>query len=108
LNGALPLHKFAELLSQRLDESGDVTTVSGFITQRLGRFPRPGDVLATATWKLSVNEIAENKAARLTLALLAKVNSRESGTKQDEEAPGHTAPAETQHQMACHTEKGVA
>jgi CBS domain containing-hemolysin-like protein len=40
LSGALPTHKLGELVDQSFEEAGQACTVSGFVTQRLGRFAR--------------------------------------------------------------------
>jgi magnesium and cobalt exporter, CNNM family len=43
-SGTLPLHELEELAGGPLQEEG-ITTVSGWITNRLGGFPKAGDVL---------------------------------------------------------------
>jgi len=43
--GALPLHDLEELVGEPLREEG-ITTVSGWVTHRLGGFPKAGDTLA--------------------------------------------------------------
>ncbi len=42
--GALPLHELEELVGEPLQDEG-ITTVSGWVTQRLGGFPKVGDVV---------------------------------------------------------------
>lgn len=44
IDGILPTHELADLVGEPLHETG-ITTTSGLITQRLGGFPRVGDVL---------------------------------------------------------------
>ena len=63
-SGALPLHELAELVGEALPESG-VATVSGWITQRLGGFPRQGDVVSVGTFQLQVEEMDGLRVARL-------------------------------------------
>jgi CBS domain containing-hemolysin-like protein len=66
IDGALPLHELAELVSQNL--SGDnVATTSGWVTQRLGGFPKAGDKLTLGAFELRVDRIDGMKVARLTL-----------------------------------------
>ena len=43
-DGTLPLHELAELVGESLVEEG-VTTTSGWVTQKLGGFPKAGDML---------------------------------------------------------------
>jgi CBS domain containing-hemolysin-like protein len=66
IDGALPLHELAELAGQNL--SGDnVATTSGWVTQRLGGFPKTGDTLALGACSLRVDRTDGMKVARLTL-----------------------------------------
>ncbi len=55
VSGAWPLHELAELTGQPLKAEG-VTTSSGFITQKLGGFPKVGDVLSLGPFVLRVLE----------------------------------------------------
>jgi CBS domain containing-hemolysin-like protein len=64
--GTLPLHELEELVGEPLQEEG-VTTVSGWVTQRLGGFPKAGDVLAIGGCELRVEEMAGMRVARLKL-----------------------------------------
>jgi magnesium and cobalt exporter, CNNM family len=64
--GTLPLHELEELAGEPLHEEG-ITTVSGWVTQRLGGFPKPGDVLAIGNCELRVEEMAGLRVARLKL-----------------------------------------
>ncbi len=57
LNGSLPTHNLDELVGERFDKKGEVNTVSGLMTQRLGRFPRVGDAVTFGPWKLRVEEM---------------------------------------------------
>jgi CBS domain containing-hemolysin-like protein len=66
IDGALPLHELAELAGQ--DLPGDnVATTSGWVTQRLGGFPKAGDTLTLGAYELRVDRIDGMKVARLTL-----------------------------------------
>src|SRR5207248_10424562 len=40
--GTLPLHELSELIGEPMAEEG-ITTASGWLTTRLGGFPKPGD-----------------------------------------------------------------
>jgi len=64
--GTLPLHALEELVGEPLQKEG-ITTVSGWVTQRLGGFPKPGDVLAIGSCELRVEEMANMRVARLRL-----------------------------------------
>jgi CBS domain containing-hemolysin-like protein len=64
--GTLPLHELEELIGIPLQEEG-ITTVSGWVTQRLGGFPKAGDVLTIGEYELRVEEMEHLRVARLKL-----------------------------------------
>jgi CBS domain containing-hemolysin-like protein len=64
--GTLPLHELEEIVGEPLQEEG-ISTLSGWVTQRLGGFPKPGDVLAIGPCELRVEEMAGMRVARLKL-----------------------------------------
>ncbi|HEX4121501.1 MAG TPA: hemolysin family protein, partial [Verrucomicrobiae bacterium] len=55
IDGALPLHELGELVAQDLSGDG-ISTTSGWVTQRLGGFPKPGDLLTLGQYELRVEE----------------------------------------------------
>jgi CBS domain containing-hemolysin-like protein len=65
--GALPLHELAELLGRPLREEG-ITTASGWITHRLGGFPKPADVLTLGNYELRVEAIDGMRVERLKIS----------------------------------------
>jgi len=65
-SGGLPLHELEELVGAPLHEEG-ITTVSGWVTQRLGGFPKVGDVLAIGDYDLRVEQMEGPRVARLKL-----------------------------------------
>jgi CBS domain containing-hemolysin-like protein len=64
--GTLPLHELEEIVGEPLQAEG-ITTLSGWVTQRLGGFPKLGDVLAIGPCELRVEEMAGMRVARLKL-----------------------------------------
>jgi CBS domain containing-hemolysin-like protein len=64
--GTLPLHELEELVGEPLQEEG-ITTVSGWVTHRLGGFPKAGDVLTAGACELRVEEMDGMRVARLKL-----------------------------------------
>lgn len=62
--GALPLHELGELVGVTLPAEG-VTTTSGWVTQRLGGFPKVGDNLSVGNCELRVEELDGTRVARL-------------------------------------------
>ena len=65
--GALPLHELEELLGEPLREEG-ITTTSGWVTHRLGGFPKAGDTLNVGHYELRVEEMDGMRVARLSIS----------------------------------------
>jgi len=66
LDGALPLRELSELVGQPLSAEG-ITTVSGYVTFRLGGFPQEGEVLRLGTYELRVVAVTGMRVTQLTL-----------------------------------------
>ncbi|MFM8359300.1 MAG: transporter associated domain-containing protein, partial [Verrucomicrobiota bacterium] len=66
LQGTLPLFELAELTGEAL-EAGEVSTVSGWVTRSLGKFPRRGDQVRLGGFDLTVDQLDHLRVARLTL-----------------------------------------
>jgi CBS domain containing-hemolysin-like protein len=64
--GALPLHELDEVIGEPLQEEG-ITTVSGWVTHRLGGFPKVGDALTVGAWELRVEEMDGPRVAKLKI-----------------------------------------
>ena len=69
--GTLPLHELEELIGEPLREEG-ITTVSGWVTHRLGGFPKVGDLLTVGEYELRVEEMAGMRVARFRLTKRAE------------------------------------
>jgi CBS domain containing-hemolysin-like protein len=66
IDGALPLHELADLVGQNLSAPG-IATTSGWVTQRLGGFPKTGDALTLGAYELRVEQTVGARVARLKL-----------------------------------------
>lgn len=64
--GALPLHELEELVGVPLREEG-ITTTSGWVTHKLGGFPKVGDTLAAGACALRVEEMEGPRVGRLKI-----------------------------------------
>ena len=62
--GALPLHQLEELVGASLKAEG-ITTTSGWVTHKLGGFPKTGDVVSVGSCDLRVEEMDGTRVARL-------------------------------------------
>ncbi len=65
--GALPLHQLEELVGASLKAEG-ITTTSGWVTHKLGGFPKTGDVVSVGSCDLRVEEMEGTRVARLRVA----------------------------------------
>jgi CBS domain containing-hemolysin-like protein len=72
--GTLPLHELSELVHEPLQEEG-VTTVSGWVTHRLGGFPKEGDVLPLKRHSLRVEETDGTRVTKLKLTKLPETEA---------------------------------
>jgi CBS domain containing-hemolysin-like protein len=66
VDGALAIHELAEIVGQKLSGDG-ISTTSGWVTQRLGGFPKVGDVLMLGAYKLCVEQMEGPRVAVLKL-----------------------------------------
>jgi CBS domain containing-hemolysin-like protein len=82
-SGALPLHELEDLTAQSLQAEG-LTTVSGWVTHRLGGFPKAGDVLTVGAYELRVETMDGMRVGRLKL------------TKREERPPEPAAPTKVE------------
>jgi CBS domain containing-hemolysin-like protein len=78
IDGALPLHELADLVGQNLSGE-DVATTSGWVTQRLGGFPKAGDTLTLGAYDLRVERTDGMRVARLTLTRTPEPRMKEEG-----------------------------
>lgn len=69
--GTLPVHDLEELVAEKLSEEG-VTTASGWITNRLGGFPKVGDTVHVGSFELRVDEVEGLLVDRLSVRRITK------------------------------------
>jgi CBS domain containing-hemolysin-like protein len=70
--GTLPLHDLEELVGQTIPEEG-ITTTSGWITHRLGGFPKVGDEVSLASCEFRVLEMDETRVGKLQVRRIPAV-----------------------------------
>jgi CBS domain containing-hemolysin-like protein len=66
VQGGLPVHDLDDITGVSLAEDG-ATTVSGWVTQKLGGFPKESDVVRVGAFELRVEEMEETRVSRLKL-----------------------------------------
>jgi putative hemolysin len=64
--GTLPLHELEKIIGEVLhDES--IATANGWLTQKLGGFPKVGDMLTVGICELRVEELDGQRVAKLKI-----------------------------------------
>jgi CBS domain containing-hemolysin-like protein len=74
VNGLFPLHALREQLNLDHLDFEDVDTVGGYITQALGRWPKPGDEVSIGSYRAKVLSVTQKRAKQV---LLTPTNGRE-------------------------------
>jgi CBS domain containing-hemolysin-like protein len=64
--GTLPLHDLEKIIGT-IEHDESIATASGWLTQRLGGFPKAGDTLTVGVCELRVEEMDGRRVARLKL-----------------------------------------
>ena len=64
--GNLPLHELEKIVGG-LDHDETVATASGWVTQKLGGFPKAGDTLTVGLCQLVVEEMDGPRVSRLKI-----------------------------------------
>jgi CBS domain containing-hemolysin-like protein len=85
-SGALPLHELERLIGE-IEHKESATTASGWITRRLGGFPKAGDTLTVGVWELRVEEMDGPRVARLKIAKRKELEDT-TFTRARRESPG--------------------
>lgn len=88
ISGGLPLHELEELIGEPLQQEG-ITTVSGWITQRLGGFPKSGDSFFLGNFEIRVERVEGIRVESLRLVRQAPSAAPETKPAPDTEpSPG--------------------
>ncbi|HWY30298.1 MAG TPA: hemolysin family protein [Candidatus Acidoferrum sp.] len=64
--GGLPLHELEKIIGE-VPHDESIATVSGWVTQNLGGFPKVGDIFQVNTFELHVEEMHGPRVARLKI-----------------------------------------
>ncbi len=94
LAGNLPLHDLSKLVGEALPQAG-VSSASGWVTQRLGGFPREGDSVPVGAFVLRVEETRGARVMRIRLTrTAAAVPAGTAGTAGTAGSPASESPRE--------------
>jgi len=83
VEGSLTLNELSDHAPELELESGEVTTVGGYVTQKIGRFPEVGDVIEILGYEAKVTSASERRVGQLHFRRLTT----------EEEEGGETAEA---------------
>jgi CBS domain containing-hemolysin-like protein len=72
--GTLPLHELEKIIGP-IDHDEGIATVSGWVTQKFGGFPKSGDTLMAGACELRVEEMDGPRVARLKISKDAQKNN---------------------------------
>jgi len=72
--GTLPLHELEKIIGIVEHDEG-IATASGWLTQRVGGFPKAGDALTVGVCELRVEEMDGSRVARLKIIKSVVVES---------------------------------
>ena len=84
--GNLPLHDLGHLVKESLRQPG-VSSASGWVTQRLGGFPKEGDVVPVGGFQVRVEETRGARVTRLRVTRAAAGTGTGAGAETDSEGP---------------------
>lgn len=74
MEGTLTLNDLSEIEETLELESGEVTTIGGYITQQLGRFPEVGETLGIKGWEAKVTSTDQGRVGQVHFRKLAEVS----------------------------------
>jgi putative hemolysin len=77
-DGLTLIDDVCERLGVRIDAPGEVSTVGGYLGDRLGRIPRPGDRVPLEDYDLTVMEMNGRRVTRV-LAMRRAIPATEAG-----------------------------
>ncbi|MBV8780043.1 MAG: HlyC/CorC family transporter, partial [Phycisphaerae bacterium] len=80
VSGSFALHELRQRLGLKGLTSDDVDTIGGYITQELGRWPRPGDEVSLDTYRARVLTVQRNRVTQVMLTPVRAEVSKNSET----------------------------
>src|SRR5205823_5463069 len=78
--GSYPLHELREQLPlAQIEQTDGVDTLGGYITQQLGRFPRPGDTIDLGHYTARVVTVQQRRANQVLITPKTQEDMRADG-----------------------------
>jgi CBS domain containing-hemolysin-like protein len=92
VSGSLSLHDLNARAPRAATDAQQVNTVTGYVTQQLGRWPRVGDVVRIGDYEAQVLSVQQKRANQVLLKLPQKESAEEAADVASPETPA--APTE--------------
>ena len=80
-SGLLALHELKERLGITELDAPDVDTIGGYVVEKLGRWPRVGDVVDLGKFQVRVATIQQKRVAQVTIRLLPVASAPSTDAK---------------------------
>ncbi len=84
VEGSMTLNDLAEMAEELELESGEVTTVGGYITQQLGRFPEVGETIEINGWEAKVTSTDGRRVGQIHFRRLEPAVVPAAGADEEE------------------------
>ncbi|GAA5481701.1 hemolysin family protein [Haloferula sargassicola] len=84
VDGTLTLNDLTDITEDLELESGEVTTIGGYVTQQLGRFPEVGETMEIEGWEAKVTSTDGRRVGQIHFRKLAPVVEEETGKDEQE------------------------
>ena len=84
IEGAMTLNDLAGMAEELELDSGEVTTVGGYITQQLGRFPEVGEAIEINGWEAKVTSTDGRRVGQVHFRRLEPAVSAAGGEEEEE------------------------
>ena len=85
VDGMLTLNDLSEIEEDLELESGEVTTIGGYVTQQLGRFPEVGETLEIAGWEARVTSTNGRRVGQIHFRRLLPATAEAASSAADEQ-----------------------
>ncbi|MCU0797633.1 MAG: hemolysin family protein [Akkermansiaceae bacterium] len=85
VDGTLTLNDLSEIEEDLELESGEVTTIGGYITQQLGRFPEVGETVEIEGWEARVTSTNGRRVGQIHFRRLEPAHAAAEGAGTDEQ-----------------------
>jgi CBS domain containing-hemolysin-like protein len=87
VSGALPLHDL-EKITGNLPHDENIATVSGWVTQQLGGFPKAGESFAAGDFELRVEDMDGPRVSKLKVTRLKAAGDATTSVSPESPKPG--------------------